>query len=424
MSRKIAIVGLGYVGLQTAIAFGAKYPVLGFDVDLKRIEDLEKSYDEHHEVTPTDLNHSNIEFTSDPTRLADYDFFIIVVPTPVKKSKEPDFSYLISASELVGQFIKPGDIVVYESTVYPGATEEICLPVLEEASGLTLKNFSLGYSPERINPGDGVHLFSNTKKVISASNKKTLDILEKVYGDVVEAGVYRVSSIKVAEAVKVIENIQRDVNIAVMNELTQVLHKMDIDMQEVLEAAKTKWNFIPVTPGFVGGHCIGVDPYYFIYKANEMNCDPELITDARKVNEEMPQYVADEAVKLLLKNNLYHSLKVAVLGITYKENFPDIRNSKIVDLIKKLQDLQIKVYVHDPVADETLVAHEYGIRIKTWKEIPTVSAVIVAVAHDEFSRISPQEFSEKLVTDGIVMDLKSVLNAKALEERGLTVWRL
>lgn len=426
MKRKIAIIGLGYAGLHTALAFGLVGPIVGYDIDQERVKELKEGIDRHGDFPSETIKKTKINFTTNPEDLKDQNFYIIIVPTPIKKGNEPDFDYLISASELVGRYLKKGDIVVYESTVYPGATEEVCLPILTEESGLKFgEDFSLGYSPERVNPGDTEHSFDNTVKVVSGSDPKTLDIIAQEYKKAVSAGVYKVPNIKTAEAVKIVENIQRDTNIALVNELSKLFHSMDVDTEEVIKAAQTKWNFLAFHPGLVGGHCIGVDPYYLLYKANELGEPLKIIDAARNVNEQMSKFVAQEAVRLLAKNKAFNShTNVALLGLTFKENYDDIRNSKVADLGKELESYGINVFYHDPLADPKDVEKEYGFKLTRWEDIPKVAAVIVAVGHDQFKKIKPTRYLEKLKENGILMDLKAILNQKEFEDQKITFWRL
>lgn len=426
MKRKIAIIGLGYAGLHTALAFGLVDSIVGYDIEQVRVNELKKGIDRHGDFSPELIKKTNINFTTNPEEIKGCDFYIIIVPTPIKKGNEPDFEYLISASHLVGRYLKKGDIVVYESTVYPGATEEVCLPILIEESGLKFgKDFALGYSPERVNPGDTEHSFDNTVKVVSGSDSKTLEIIAREYQNAVSAGVFKVPNIKTAEAVKIVENIQRDTNIALVNELSKLFHSIDVDTEEVIKAAQTKWNFLPFHPGLVGGHCIGVDPYYLLYKANELGEPLKLIDAARNVNEQMSKFVALEAVRLLAKNKAFNShTNVALLGLTFKENYDDIRNSKVADLGRELESYGINVYYYDPLADPEDVAKEYGFKLSRWEDIPKVAAMIVAVGHDQFKTIKPATYLEKLKENGVLMDLKAILNQKEFEGQKITFWRL
>jgi UDP-N-acetyl-D-glucosamine/UDP-N-acetyl-D-galactosamine dehydrogenase len=425
--RKIAVVGLGYVGLPVAVAFGKESKIVGFDISARRIQELKNGIDSTEEVETGDLASARIHYTADLGDLKSADFFIVAVPTPVDQANKPDLTPLIKASRSVGSALKKGDIVVFESTVYPGATEEDCVPVLEASSGLKHGvDFFCGYSPERINPGDKEHTFTKIKKIVSACDANTLDIVAKVYGSVVKAGVHKASSIKVAEAAKVIENTQRDLNIALMNELAVVFKRMNIDTQEVLEAAGSKWNFLPFRPGLVGGHCIGVDPYYLTYQAEKLGYIPQVILAGRRINDNMSRFVAKETIKLMIQRGIDVSKsRVGVLGVTFKENCPDVRNSKVVDIVRELQSYGIEVAITDPHADVLDLQHDYGIELQTVSDQSPVDALIVAVAHAEFRRFSPEQL--RSFTKGsrpVISDVKSIYQPAALEQVGFTVWRL
>lgn len=422
--RKIAIIGLGYAGLHTALAFGKHQKIIGYDINRARVTELVKHKDIHNDFTKKELKDTLAQFTYDESALKTANFYIIIVPTPVNQAKEPDLIPLVSASTLVGKYLKKGDIVVYESTVYPGATEEICVPVLEAKSGLTLgKDFSLGYSPERINPGDKIHKFEDTIKIVAGSDAKTLEIIAKEYENAVDAGVLRVSSIKVAESAKAIENAQRDLNIAFVNEIAVLLHALGLDTSEVLNAALTKWNFLPFKPGFVGGHCIGVDPYYLIHKAQELNYYMSVIPAARKVNEQVPIFIADETIKFIIKHHqVNNKTMIGVLGITYKENCSDIRNSLVVNLIRELETYGVKTKVYDPLADPKQVKDEYGIKLVEWKDLSNLSAIVIAVSHNEFMKISKKEYQKKLVKNGVMVDVKGILPIDEFKLIGIDVW--
>ena len=384
-SRKIAVIGLGYVGLPVAVSFAAsKAPVIGFDIDARRIAELKKGHDRTNEVESARLNQASLTFTDDRAQLKQADFFIVTVPTPIDEARRPDLTALIKASETVGQALKKNDIVVYESTVYPGATEEDCVPVLEKISGLKAGvDFTVGYSPERINPGDHVHRFETIKKVVSGQTPETLEIVAQVYGSVVTAGIHKAPSIKVAEAAKVIENTQRDLNIALMNELSEVFQALGINTLDVLAAAGTKWNFLPFRPGLVGGHCIGVDPYYLTYRAEKAGCHPEVILAGRRTNDAVGARIARECIKRLLASGASKP-RVTVLGLTFKEDVPDIRNSKVVDIITELSNFGVSVQAHDPWAEAEEVEHEFGIRLVDRKALQPADAVILAVSHKAY----------------------------------------
>ena len=427
MKRKIAIVGLGYVGLPVAVAFGQSTEVVGFDINAKRIGELRRGHDSTEEVLSADLARAQIRFTDQIEDLKNCDFFIVAVPTPVDKGNTPDLSPLVSASKSVGQALKKGDIVVFESTVYPGATEEDCVPVLERVSGLHFGvDFTVGYSPERINPGDREHTFTKIKKIVSGSDAATLDVVADVYASVVTAGVHRASTIKVAEAAKVIENTQRDLNIALMNELAVIFKRMDIDTQEVLEAAGSKWNFLPFRPGLVGGHCIGVDPYYLTHKAEQLGYIPQVILAGRRINDNMANFVASSAVKAMVKQGIDVSkCRVGVLGITFKENCPDTRNSKVIDIVKELRDYGIEVVVCDPHADAQEVRHEYGVELIAQDKMPPVDALVLAVAHREFRALSADQLrSMARGNSPVLVDVKCIQRRTELEAQGFHVWRL
>lgn len=426
MIRKIAVVGLGYVGLPVAVAFGKKHPVIGFDINENRIETLMSGTDYTNEVEPEDLEKAQIEFTSDGSKLKEANFIIVSVPTPINEHNQPDLTPLLKASETVGANLQKGTIVVYESTVYPGATEDDCVPVLEKASGLECgKDFFVGYSPERINPGDKVHTFTTITKVVSGQTPEVLDIVADVYASVVTAGVHKASSIKVAEAAKVIENTQRDVNIALMNELALIFDRVGIDTAEVLEAAGTKWNFLNFTPGLVGGHCIGVDPYYLTHKAEMVGHHPEVILAGRRINDDIGNYVARVLVKKLIKHNLpVQGARVTILGLTFKENVPDLRNSKVIDVIRELQEYGIDVQVTDAQADSAEAVREYGVSLTSYDELLPAEAVVLAVSHREYIEAGWAQFDRLLKHGkGIVVDIKSALDKESKPEK-IDLWRL
>lgn len=425
--RKIAVVGLGYVGLPVAVAFGKKLEIVGFDISTRRIHELRGGIDSTEEVETADLVAASIQYTADVADLKAADFFIVAVPTPVDQANKPDLTPLIKASKSVGSVLKKGDIVVFESTVYPGATEDDCVPVLEASSGLKHgTDFFCGYSPERINPGDKEHTFTKIKKIVSACDASTLEIVADVYASVVIAGVHRASSIKVAEAAKVIENTQRDLNIALMNELAVVFKRMNIDTQEVLEAAGSKWNFLPFRPGLVGGHCIGVDPYYLTYQAEKLGYIPQVILAGRRINDNMARFVAKETIKRMIQRGIDVSKsRVGILGITFKENCPDVRNSKVVDIVRELVSYGIEVVVTDPHADVIDLRQDYGLELSTLSEESPVDALIVAVAHTEFRQLTAQQLRH--LTKGsrpVLCDVKSIYQPADLEQVGFTVWRL
>src|SRR3954463_2563232 len=423
----VAVVGLGYVGLPVAVAFGRERPTIGYDLSKKRIENLRHHVDATGEVSTADLMEAR-EFraTSYPTELGEADFIIIAVPTPINAARQPDLSPLESASEAVGRYMKPGAIVVYESTVYPGATEEVCVPILEKASGMRWKqDFHVGYSPERINPGDKTHTFTRIQKVVSGDDAETLEKVAELYSSVVTAGVYKASSIKVAEAAKVIENTQRDINIAFVNELSIIFEKMGLDTNEVLKAAGTKWNFLPFKPGLVGGHCIGVDPYYLTHKAELLGHHPEVILAGRRINDSMGPHVARKCVQEMIHaGRNIKGARVNVLGLTFKEDVPDIRNSKVIDIIRELHEFGVETFVHDPAASHEDALHEYGVRLADWDSLPSADALILAVPHRRYLELPQEAYLRKVVREGCIIDVKSVLDASSLRKEGMRVWRL
>jgi UDP-N-acetyl-D-glucosamine/UDP-N-acetyl-D-galactosamine dehydrogenase len=423
--RKIAVVGLGYVGLPVAVSFARSgATVVGFDIDRRRVKELCSGIDRTLEVERYDLSHPTLVYASDPAALGACDFYIVTVPTPIDEAHRPDLAALFSASDMIGKFLKSGDIVVYESTVYPGAIEEDCAPRLERASGLHCgEDFTLGYSPERINPGDKTHRFETITKVVSGQDDKTLQIVADVYGSVVTAGIHRAPSIKVAEAAKVIENTQRDLNIAFMNELSALFERLDIDTGDVLAAAGTKWNFQKFYPGLVGGHCIGVDPYYLTYRAEKAGYDPQVILAGRRINDGVGQRIARECVRRLLRRKNGAS-SVTVLGMTFKENVPDTRNSKVADIVSELRSFGLAVQVHDPLADADQVKHEYGIELTPMDALRPADAVIFAVAHASFVSGGWGLLTTLLKNGGgIVLDVKSQLDRNTQPD-GIELWRL
>jgi UDP-N-acetyl-D-galactosamine dehydrogenase len=416
MDKTIAVIGLGYVGLPLAVEFGKKGKTIGFDINLDRIQELKSGFDRTLEVDKENLLSSNfLSFSNDLDQLKSANFFIVTVPTPIDKNRRPDLTPLKKASETVGKVLKKGDVVVYESTVYPGCTEEDCVPILERVSGLKFNvDFFCGYSPERINPGDKVHTVTKIRKITSGSTPEIAEVVDQVYLSVIEAGTYKAPSIKVAEAAKVIENCQRDINIAFVNELALIFERMNIDTVEVLEAAGTKWNFLPFRPGLVGGHCIGVDPYYLTFKAEELGYHPEVILSGRRINDNMGAWVANKVVKLLIhKGHTVNQSKVLVLGITFKENCPDIRNSKVIDIIQELKEFGTQVEIYDPWADNEEVKHEYGVElVKTLDH--KYDAVLLAVAHDEFESININSISHP---NSVLFDVKAKLSKETIDAR-------
>ncbi|AVH15445.1 Vi polysaccharide biosynthesis UDP-N-acetylglucosamine C-6 dehydrogenase TviB [Acinetobacter indicus] len=425
---KIAVIGLGYVGLPLAVEFGKKVPVIGFDIQQKRIEELQSGQDHTLEVSPEELQQANqLSYSANLDDLKSCNFFIVTVPTPVDHVNRPDLTPLQKASETIGRVLNPGDIVVYESTVYPGATEEVCIPVLEKISGLKFnQDFFAGYSPERINPGDKVNTLTKIKKITSGSTPEVAELVDQVYSSIITAGTHKASSIKVAEAAKVIENTQRDLNIALVNELSVIFDRLGIDTLDVLEAAGSKWNFLPFRPGLVGGHCIGVDPYYLTHKAEEVGYHPQVILAGRRINDNMARYVARNTIKHMLKNGIdVPRAKIGVLGITFKENCPDIRNSKVEDLIKEFQTWGAQVVVCDPWADAEEVRQEYGVELSIINAEHPVDSLVVAVGHNEFRHLSPEQLRSYVNNPKpVIADVKSLFNRDELTAQGFTVFRL
>lgn len=428
--EKISLVGLGYVGMPIAVAFSKKVKVVGFDLNAKKIELYKNGIDPTNEVGNEAIKACTVDFTADESKLKEAKFHIVAVPTPVNDDHTPDLTPVEGASEIVGRNLTKGAIVVYESTVYPGVTEDVCVPILERESGLKCGvDFKVGYSPERINPGDKVHRLETITKIVSGMDEETLDEVAKVYELVVEAGVHRAESIKVAEAAKVIENSQRDINIAFMNELSIIFNKMGIDTQSVLKAAGTKWNFLKFYPGLVGGHCIGVDPYYLTYKAEEMGYHSQIILSGRRINDDMGKYVAESTVKNLIKADVsIKNAKVAILGFTFKENCPDTRNTKIIDIYNELKEYGITAEIADPAADADEAKRLYGIRFVDMASIKDCDAVILAVAHEQFKDLSAADF-DKMFKAGdnsqkVLVDIKGLLDRKAYEAAGYNYWRL
>lgn len=424
---KISLIGLGYVGMPIAVAFAKKVEVIGFDINTEKVALYQKGIDPTKEVGDAVIKSTNVEFTSDESKLREASFHIVAVPTPVHADHTPDLTPVKGASRILGRNLSKGSIVVFESTVYPGVTEEICIPILEEESGLTCGvGFKVGYSPERINPGDKVHRLETIVKIVSGMDESSLDTIAKVYELVVDAGVYRAQSIKVAEAAKVIENSQRDINIAFMNELSIIFNRMGIDTKAVLEAAGTKWNFLKFSPGLVGGHCIGVDPYYLTYKAEQLGYHSQIILSGRRINDDMGRYVAEHVVKNLISvESPVKGAKVAVLGFTFKENCPDTRNTKVIDIIRELREYGIDPLVCDPVADAGEAEQLYNIKFTSLKELKELDALIVAVAHEEFQQLSLEKLNNFFAdTQKVVVDVKSLFNRQQLEKAGYSYWSL
>lgn len=426
MDRTISVIGLGYVGLPVAVAFAGRYQVIGFDISKQRVVDLQRRFDRTLEVSSEALAKAKIHFSSDPTDLALANFHIVAVPTPITDSKQPDLGPLLRATETVGRQLKRGDIVVYESTVYPGATEDECLPILERESGLQSGvDFTVGYSPERINPGDRQHGFTQITKVVAGQNQATLDAIAEVYGSVITAGIHKAPSIKAAEAAKVIENTQRDLNIALMNELAIIFKRMNIDTLDVLEAASTKWNFLPFRPGLVGGHCIGVDPYYLTYKAQQVGYHPDVILAGRRTNDGMGRYIVSEAIKQLLLHGVsVNNAKIAVLGLTFKEDCPDLRNSRVVDIIRELKTYNVQLLVHDPLANRDEARRECQVELCEWSDLNDLDAIIITTAHRHYRELAVSSFREKLNSPGLLFDVKGIIDRHAAAALDLPLWRL
>ncbi|MBU3142604.1 nucleotide sugar dehydrogenase [Clostridium sp. CF012] len=440
-NTKLSLVGLGYVGLPLAIAFDKKIDVIGFDINKEKLETYKSGIDPTNEIGDEGVKNSSVYFTNDESKLRECKFHVVAVPTPTNDDKSPDLRPVIGSSEIIGRNLTKGSIVVYESTVYPGVTEEICVPILERESGLKCGiDFKVAYSPERINPGDKVNRLENIVKIVSGMDEETLDTVAKVYELVIEAGVYRAESIKVAEAAKLIENCQRDVNIAFVNELAMIFDKMNIDTKAVIDAAGSKWNFIKMNPGLVGGHCIGVDPYYLIHRAKEVGLESQVIAAARKINDGMAKYVAENTVKSLIKaNKRVKGAKVAVLGITFKEDCGDTRNTKVVDIIKELKEYEVEVVVTDPVADKDELRREYGIELKDIQDINSMDAVILAVSHSDYRKMDINDFSklycvndalqevavDKEVNDkNVFIDVKGIVSKASVDKEKFVYWRL
>ena len=424
--KVVSVIGLGYVGLPVAVAFGKQKKCIGFDINKQRIEELKSGIDSTNEITSEELQSSNITFTTTPSDIAKADFHIISVPTPINSSKQPDLTPLLKASETIAPHLKKGDIIVYESTVYPGTTEEDCVPILEEVSGLKCgQDFHVGYSPERINPGDKERSFTTILKIVAAQTPAILDVISEVYGSVVKAGVHRVDSIKVAEAAKVIENTQRDLNIALMNELAIIFNHMGIDTTKVLEAAGTKWNFIKFTPGLVGGHCIGVDPYYLTYKAKQLGYQPDVILAGRKINDGMGDYLSTLVIKKMTQQgSMVNGSRVAILGLTFKENCPDIRNTKVTDIIEGLNSWGCNIFVHDPYANADEVKQEYNINLISMNDLTDMDAIIIAVAHDYYQEMSVSEYEKLSNKNTIIFDIKGVTRSDDFDDSSLNIWRM
>lgn len=423
----VAVIGLGYVGLPLVVEFGKHLRTIGFDIAVGKVESCLRGVDPSRELSDEEMAASpHAVYTADPMMLAEADIIIVAVPTPVDNAHIPDFRPLVGSSTSVGRHMKKGAIVVYESTVYPGATEEVCIPVLERESGMKWKqDFFVGYSPERINPGDKEHTLTKILKIVSGDTPETLEKVAKLYETIIIPGVHRASSIKTAEAAKVIENTQRDLNISLMNELSIIFDKLGIDTTEVLEAAGTKWNFLKFKPGLVGGHCIGVDPYYLTHKAEMLGYNPQVILAGRRINDGMGKFIAEQTIKHMIAGGSYvKGAKVNVLGLTFKENCGDLRNSKVIDIINELKTYGVEVFVTDPQAKSDEAVHEYGVPLLPWDELPRADAIVAAVAHKEFAALSMEDFSKKLVKGGAFIDVKAAFDAKLFRAAGYQLWRL
>jgi len=427
MTQTLAVIGLGYVGLPLVVEFGKQMRTIGFDIAQHKVDACIKGTDPSRELSDEQMAQAkHAVYTSDPKMLGEADIIIVAVPTPVDEAHIPDFKPLIGSSTSAGRHMKKGAIVVYESTVYPGATEEVCIPVLERESGMKWKqDFFIGYSPERINPGDKEHTLTKILKIVSGDTPETLDAVAKLYERIVEPGVHRASSIKAAEAAKVIENTQRDLNIALMNELAIIFDKVGIDTSEVLEAAGTKWNFLKFKPGLVGGHCIGVDPYYLTHKAEMLGYHPQVILAGRRINDGMAKFIAEQTIKQMIAAGSHvKGARVNVLGLTFKENCGDLRNSKVIDIIRELESYGVDVFVSDPQAEAEEAMHEYGVRLTPWADLPKADALVAAVSHREFMAMGEGELASKLLPNAVFIDVKAAFNADALRAAGLRVWRL
>jgi UDP-N-acetyl-D-galactosamine dehydrogenase len=423
----VAVIGLGYVGLPLVVEFGKHFRTIGFDIAVSKVESCLRGVDPSRELSDAEMSQSpHAVYTADPAMLAEADIIVVAVPTPVDEAHIPDFRPLVGSSTSAGRHMKKGAIVVYESTVYPGATEEVCIPVLERESGLKWKqDFFVGYSPERINPGDKEHTLTKILKIVSGDTPETLDKVAKLYETIIIPGVHRASSIKTAEAAKVIENTQRDLNIALMNELSIIFEKLQIDTSEVLAAAGTKWNFLKFKPGLVGGHCIGVDPYYLTHKADMLGYNPQVILAGRRINDGMGKFIAEQTIKRMIKSGSHiKGAKVNVLGLTFKENCGDLRNSKVIDIINELRTYGVEIFVTDPQAESDQALEEYGVPLLPWVDMPQADAIVAAVAHNEFAALSMADIAQKLVPGGAFMDVKAAFNRESIQAAGFNLWRL
>lgn len=426
MHRVVAVLGLGYVGLLATMLFAKKYKVIAFDVNQSRIESLQAGHDANNEVNDEDLKNENIQFTSDPEHLKNASFYVIAVPTPLDEFKNPDLSILFSASKMVAEVLKHDDIIVYESSVYPGAIESECIPFIENhAQKKCGKDFYVGYSPERINPGDKLHTIESIPKIVSAIDDRSLDIIANIYSSVVNAGVFTASNIRTAEAIKVVENIQRDINIAYMNEIAILLHQLDIDTSEVIEGMKNKWNYLPFLPGLVGGHCIAVNPYYLAYVADKFHYQLPLVMAARRINEDISKFIAIETIKKLTSLEIpLHTARIAVLGLTYKEDCSDIRDTRVIDVINELKQYGCEILVHDPLADYDAARKLYDLDVRAWEELSDLDAIIISVPHKQYREIEASELKEKLNDSGLIVDIKEMIDPKQFDDSDIVVWKL
>ncbi|AEW51119.1 TPA: nucleotide sugar dehydrogenase [Legionella pneumophila] len=426
LKRRIVMMGLGYVGLTLAVALGKITRVIAYDKNSSRISELKNGQDRNLEVEDDALAVSDLLLTSDPKELENGDFYIIAVPTPLNKNRQVDFSMLFEATKLVGKCLKKGDIVVYESSVYPGATEEQCIPLLEKSSKLICgESFSVGYSPERINPSDQEHVLQNIVKIVSATDGDTLNIISEVYNSIINAGVFPVSSIRVAEAAKVIENAQRDINIGFINDIAVMLHHLGIDTAEVIQAMKTKWNYIPFQPGLVGGHCIGINSYYLMHKAEEIGYYSNLIMAGRQINESIAKFIAEQTIKQLIRQGSpVKRARIAILGLTYKENCSDLRDTRVIDIIRELQSYDTELFIHDPIADAVAAKKHYGIELQSWENLNDLDAMIFTVSHQYYLTMDRHEIKNKLNWHGLIMDVKEIFNYEEFKDTGILLWRL
>lgn len=422
----VSVIGLGYVGIHVAVAFAKAYEVIGYDINSEHINFLKKGQDNNNEIDKNILESVQIHYTNNINDLKKSNFFIVAVPTPIEGHKIPNLSFLLEATSLLGKTIKKNDTIVYESTVYPGVTEDLCIPLLERVSNLKCgKDFFVGYSPERVNPGDKVHLFANTNKIVSGTNSKTIQKIIGVYSKVITGQLYIAPSIRVAESAKIVENTQRDINIAFMNEMAIILNNLGINSKEVFEATKTKWNFLPFSPGFVGGHCISFNSHLLTYKSEEAGYISQLIYSARHVNTLMPKYIARETIKRLIKSNVkVKNCKIGIFGITYKEDWPDCKQSEVVSMIDELKKFDVEIFVHDPIADKKQIKKLYGLDLIQWHDLPRLDAIIISVAHTYYRNLKSAEISTKLKGPKYIIDVKSILNPEECKNKNINLWQI